>query len=278
VSYSVNDPRFNWRTTDWTNAAPTLGAANANLNTVGADPKDLGDRSAFMYVRQGPLRGIGELCFLPYAENKPWHTVHLFRNNAFDTNTSARIFDVVSLYPADQARQGLVNPNALPPVYVASAWHALQSVFNGVSCGYPGQVGAFVLTNDEARIVAQAIIARNSASGPCTNISDVCRLLAANFTFLPAGDIWQRKMVMARTIGLLNPRQNLWLIAVTGRAVKDVNNDEDFDATGDTPDFETARAMAVAMVWRDPYEDPTDTANPPGQRRHRSFVQWFGWF
>jgi len=35
--------------------------------------------------------------------------------------------------------------------------------------------------------------------------------------------------------------------------------------------------QCLAYIWRDPYEDPTDTVHAAGSRRHKMFVQFFKW-
>ncbi|TAN37051.1 MAG: hypothetical protein EPN23_07010 [Verrucomicrobia bacterium] len=277
---AANDPRINWDGTSmaqWAVVTPG-GQGAAAMSFGGRNPRVTAgqgdaDPDTGMYCRRGPLATIGELGYLLYNKNRPWHTVHLM-DSASDPNYTYRLFDLFTTSPTNRIVQGFVNPNAQTLGGYNNSNAIVGCVFVGASLArYPGEPDAEVVTSAQAALLADRVAGVGSVY---TNISDICRLAANNINFaLPDTDYWQKKALMRNSIGLLNPRQNLWIIAVAGRAVRDVNNDNQF--TSGSGDFETAVAYAVATVWRDPYEDPDDTANPVGQRRHRSFIQFFQW-
>lgn len=284
---AADDPRINWdgaSLSQWANeltpASLSFGRRNPRVSAgqPGKDP-DTG-----MYCRRGPLQTIGELGFLLYNANRPWQTVRLLRLSPTDTDPdyTARLFDLFTLAPTNQVFQGLVNPNTQYRVFGINCWapfRVLSYVFVDTPRerypGEPSSAPGFLppLPRPQADNLANQVRALVINSGPCTNISDICRLAVANIP--GGGDFWQKKAVMRNSLGLLSPRQNLWVIGVAGRAVKDVNNDQMYrEADGD---FVTAVDRATFLVWRDPYEDPTDTVHQPGQRRHRCFIQYVHW-
>lgn len=88
---------------------------------------------------------------------------------------------------------------------------------------------------------------------------------------------WQKKGVMRNSIGLLNPRQNFWLVLAKAQAVRQITDPLPATPQNGTDFFVTAEAMCLAYIWRDPYEDASDTAHTAGSRRHKMFVQFFKW-
>ena len=299
--WGVNDPRINYRPTDWVaNKTANLTAANVHTllnqtndvcNTLGTDKN--GDISTFMYTypnATNTLQNIGDLGFLLYDPDKPWHTIRLFSP---DPDTTARIFDAFTCQPTNQVFQGLVNPNNIEDDRY-SARNILACIFNQASMArYPEEIPSYI-SADQALSVAALIYRYGPAykqydiENVFTNISDICRVTAADYggqqgldNIFPAPqyDYWQRKAVMRNAINLFSPRQNLWVIGIAGRTIKLAPGHQVSGGsyTFQAGDVETAYAPAVTLVWRDAYEDPTDTANPPGRRRHKSFIQYFQW-
>ncbi|MCX7008413.1 MAG: hypothetical protein NTY53_14385, partial [Kiritimatiellaeota bacterium] len=288
--WGVVDPRINYRATDWRqNAAATvatlLGRTNEFCDVTGSKyDKDVdknGDGSTFMYARRptdpSGLHSIGDLGYLLYRPDKPWHTVRLTTpQNALKDN-SAYVFNMLSILPTNRVYQGFVNPNSQDS-------GALLCAFLGASkARYYGEPGATTVDLAQATKLAQALINKGIKSGKANayaNIADVCRL-TGGFTACDMQtatgdtDLWKQKAVMGNSIGLLNPRQNYWLVLVCAQAVKTINPAATTYTIG--TDFVTAEAQCLAYIWRDPYEDASDTAHGAGSRRHKMFVQFFKW-
>jgi hypothetical protein len=280
--WGVNDPRINWRTSDWVaNKAAdpiknNLGRTNdlCNVNTDG-----YGDGSTFMYAprRNSPgLRSIGDLGYLLYDASKPWHTVRLMGPNAADPQHTRRLLDRLTIIPTNRIYQGFVNPNSQDTnALMCAFWDALKEK-------YPGELNAQRISDPEARKIAARLIALGRKSGLAnayTNISDVCRLttndLANAFTTARDKDFWVQKSIMRNNIGLLHPRQNLWCAIIFSQSVKCLAADGRFDPI--RGDFVAGEAGAIMLVWRDPYETPVNPANPNGLKTHKCFIRFFKW-
>ncbi len=276
--WGVNDPRINWRTSDWVAnkaADPVktqLGRTNDLCDTTSAN----GDGSTFMFVQRQTnninigLSSIGDLGYLLYDASKPWHTVRMMGPDAADPKNTRRLFDMLSLLPTNKIYQGFVNPNS------QDAGSLLCAFLGARKERYPGEATGTRMTQAESSTLANRLISLGmKGSGytkAYTNISDVCRLQASDIT--AGADFWQKKGILRNSLGLLYPRQNYWLVLVCAQATKDVNNNGTYEPG---TDFVTAETQAMAFIWRDPYEDPADTTHPAGQRRHKMFVQFFKW-
>jgi hypothetical protein len=315
LQYGVVDPRINYRITDWRhNVVPTLntiptllGRTNEFCDVFGQKyDKDLdqcGDGSTFMYARRpaggttaadpAGLYGLGDFGYLLYSPDKPWHTVRLTTPRLPCADRSSQVFNLLAIQTNNV--RGFVNPNS-------QCTNALSCAFLGASrAKYYGEVGApAALTVAQATALATTLINRGVKLGlpyAYTNIADVCRLFSGFNAYNAAGvvtgdifavtgdaDLWRQKAVMGSSIGLMNPRQNYWLVLVCAQAVKQVTNPLPATPILNTDYFVTAEVQCLAYIWRDPYEDPRDTlaATPPGvhpvgQGRHKMFVQFFKW-
>lgn len=301
LQYGVVDPRINYRATDWRhniiasqNTIPTLlGRTNEFCDVFGSrydkDLDNTGDGSTFMYARRMALDApglysLGDFGYLLYHPDKPWHTVRLSTPKLPASDRSSYVFNLLNIQ-TNQVR-GFINPNSQDT-------NALSSAFLGASrARYFGEVGAPPpVTGPQATTLAIALINKGIRSGIANaykNVADVCRLFANYNSFLPGGvctgdifaatgdaDLWQQKAVMGNSIGLMNPRQNYWLVLVSAQAVKPIVA----TATTFTPgtDFVTAEVQCLAYIWRDPFEDVSDTVHPIGSRRHKMYVQFFKW-
>ena len=239
-----------------------MGQQNPRVSAPGKD----GDTG--MYVRCGPLGSIGELGYLLYNKNKPWTTIRLFGP---DPDNTTALFNILSIIPTNKVYQGFVNPNSQDAGSLACAF------FNASKGYYPGDTTKGVVNWTEANALANRVIALGmKGSGytkAYTNIADICRLQASDIA--AGSDFWRKKAIMRNSIGLLNPRQNYWLVLVCAQAVKTTGGvHTDYNKN---TDFVTAEVQCLAYIWRDPYEDPTDTVHAAGSRRHKMFVQFFKW-
>ncbi|TAN37250.1 MAG: hypothetical protein EPN23_05945 [Verrucomicrobia bacterium] len=285
--WGVIDPRINYRVSDWKPhsadpliGTPQLGQTNEFCNTVSPTPvtgvATNGDGSTFMYTYPPvieSLQSIGDMGYLLYDPDKPWHTVRLFNP---DPDHTTRIFDVLAILPTNQYYQGFLNPNhggfTYNPNLLIISKTTLGCVFANAPTGrYPRESGesANRVAGDEAMDLANILRSGWKNDNVFTNISDICRLSAANLAnVFPGLDFWQQKAVMRNSIGLFNPRQNLWVIAINGRGIK---KGPGSPPTGFDPlrDVETSICPVVAVVWRDPY--------PDNNGRHKCFPQFIQW-
>jgi len=107
-SKSVNDPRINWRKSDWVDAAETPGALNQN------PPYDPGN-DGVLYVRNGLIRNVGELGYIGLGDaSQPWRSLRLVDSSA------ERVLDVFTMH-AEPYVHGLVNVNSTTNQVLATA-------------------------------------------------------------------------------------------------------------------------------------------------------------
>ena len=289
AGWGVNDPRINhrggidWQKNGATTLSAMLGKTNEFCDTSGFKNDKYGDGSTFMYApRSGNpgLKSIGDVGYLLYDVDKPWHTVRLMGPNAADPRHTRKLFDMLTIIPTNKVYQGFVNPNSEDTnALMCAFWDALKEK-------YPGELNAQRISESEARKIAARMIALGRKSGLAnayTNISDVCRLttndLANAVTIARDKDYWVQKSIMRNSLGLLNPRQNLWCAIIFAQSVKcNVDGsapDGRFDPV--RGDFVAGEAGAIMLVWRDPYETPVDPTKPNGLKTHKCFIRFFKW-
>ncbi len=100
LAYSVDDPRLNWNTADfsitdghWRPMTQTLGAMNTSVGErVGSVPEAVGN----MFCAQRALISVAEVTNLLYHADAHWQPVRLF---APDPNDTARIIDRLTVNP-----------------------------------------------------------------------------------------------------------------------------------------------------------------------------------
>jgi Tfp pilus assembly protein PilX len=279
--WGVNDPRINWRATDWQQNTKTLlpqllGITNEFCDVSGFKTDQNGDGSTFMYTQipaSTNLHSIGDLGYLLFDASKPWHTVRLFGPDTTDPRQTRQLFNMMTIIPTNRVYQGFINPNSQDTNALMCAF------FNASKARYPGGLPTALITSPEAVGLASRLIALGIKSGNAayTNIADVCRLTTNDFVTAGVADkdFWVNKAIMRNSIGLMNPRQNYWLVLVCAQAVKP--NTATPNVATPANYFVTAEVQCLAYIWRDPYEDFTDTVHGVGSRRHKMFIQFFKW-
>jgi hypothetical protein len=261
VDKSADDPRLNWdgtTATQWRDRTPaqsTPGALNDGLTFAS------GDQATVMYVRNGPLQTIGEFGFLRYNGTEPWKTISLM-------NDQARVYDRFTLF-TNSVMRGLVNPN--------TGWtNVLIAVFEEVRADrWPGEVTNQVVRRAtdwdgsapppdglSARIAAQVVA--QSRAALFTNRSDAAKAIGLAAWNSGVQDVMQVEGFLRNSMGLLDPRQNLF-----GAFVGVFGVDSDVDVMGPGPGFGNARAFV--LFWRDPYLSP----DRDGSLVHKSLVRYW---
>lgn len=290
VGAAANDPRINWNGADTTQWAPTYLNMNntasfigpptmGSNNPAGLFPNGIGEGSkneTFMYAKgqdpavmaptNGQLRSIGELSYLLYNSKRPWKTVQIYRAQGADAValSTLRLYDLLSVgtnFPPATVGSGgynpmtgYVNPNTTNQEVLTCVFVNTPNArcVNDAQTNNAQQLSVRTVANS----LAQRFATYRSSIGLCTNLSDVCCVTDSDF---PANSTyWQNKAIMRNSIGLFNPRQNMWVVYLRGQSL-----DPNLNVTGDS--------VAVAYVWRDPYP------NVNGNGTHRCFVQFFKW-
>lgn len=260
VGKAVNDPRLNWIASDtnqWVEVlggAVTLGSFNQNVarpDALGCD----GWGATNMYVRNGPLKTVGELGFLLQysASSGAWHTIRLLD----DEGNNARALPILDRFTLETNNfvKGLVNPNSYDT-------NVLGAVLFGVPVEHWSGEGAVSLDIVQAHAVARALVENQLAHGvQYTNLSSMAAWTETSIeTYLPGVfDSVEKESIVRNSAGLLSPRQNMFTILLAAQVIND-----SYDVL--------AEQRAVAVVWRDPY--PFDPSVSPV---HSSFVRFFKW-
>jgi hypothetical protein len=245
TSYQVSDPRLNWLATSWTTNAPTMGSANSGQE----DKRIHASNSGFLY---SPLE-LGHLLMPRNSAPGPvwhaWDTLHVFNEGGWRDP----LLETFTTDPnAGSVRNGLVNPNTIDPLVLATAFRELPSPV----------VGGPVLS--DANVVAiQDLFYSAQTNG--TTFSSIIDVLDLDWVAgLPDMSEPERDAVAAYSTGLMGVRQNLFLIIVSASAASEGMGANESGRVG-----WRGRQRAVALLWRDP------VANAQGL--HDCYIRMFKW-
>ena len=263
---ACNDPRFNYDVNNiniWKPVGATPGASgrlttlsNENVGVVTYATDPTADGTNLMYVRDSAMTNTGELGFLAYDPNKPWHTIRLLDDGA---QRAHRVYDYFTVH-TNGFTQGLVNPNAKSiGVLMSTLWGACTN-FSPTPDGFNG----WNVSNEVANFATG--IRTLSSSMPMTNISDIGIMGASGFW--PAGaPKWFKESVVRHSADLWSARQNMYTVFIAGQALRREPGKAS-DALVDDNTEVVAEQRAVAVIWRDPF---------PVNGVHEQRVVFFKW-
>jgi hypothetical protein len=246
IGWECADPRFNWSTSasppprQWRPYLPTSSGTLNATNTWTADYlatyRANAEQSLEMYVSDfGSLRSVAELSYLLRGSGPTykWSTIKICddqRAIALD-----RILDNFSI-GTNVVLQGQFNPNSRN----IDAWAAVLR--DMPVDAYPGEPAVAPLSKPDAYNLATALV---GSSGKYTNLSDFGR--ATNvFSVSPLAGLsfLRQESIMRNTYGLLQPRQNYFMILLFAQSSKIVPGLTDISAL--------PSMRAIAEVWQDP--------------------------
>ena len=240
---ACNDPRFNYAVANpnqWkpVGASPgTTGAhtlSNENVRVVSYSTTATADGTNLMYVRNGSLSNTGELGFLPYDENKPWHTIRLVESAAGRPHA---VLDYFTMH-SNEFTRGMVNPNSGNVDVLISALASTHTNFSPVS-----------ITNGLTVVAAETLARQIQARQLFSNRADLGRVPSG----WPAGaTALQKEAIIRHSADLFNPRQNLFTAVVAAQAIRREPG-KAYDAEVDEATEVVAEQRAVAVIWRDPF-------------------------
>lgn len=255
--------------------SPYLHIANEPLRTIGelgylTSPGAFGDGTYGVLLTAAPQLVVATANGNQWLPPRLWRSVWLYDHGdvtvtsegapkTYDTSW-ARMLDLFGQYgvPAGMtAMHGAVNPNTPLREVLASVFMNMQidSHFNqpvATFSSWNGSPGALQL--------ADAIQTQvdDPSSGPMDRLSELGREDIANAVFPLMENLkgsalseMEKESFYRNAAGLLNPRQNVFFILLSGKSKIAVEQ------------------RALAVVWRDPIADSTG--------RHPSYIRWFTW-
>jgi len=247
-SWQAIDPRVNWHQRGWTNAPATI-TDRAGLPNAGQDGKRVyASEKGVLYspLELGHLLCLGQET-VPRDPNTEWSPWREFQIDGASRHALLENFTTHQ----SEVRRGLVNANSFDPTLIQLAFEQLPDPVPSAS--------------SVAAAAANYLVANNTVN-PFRNLSDTLDLSwRTDLAALGLNDVeWDS--VLAYSTGLLGVRQNLFLIVVSASAAgqqmgQRVGTQEQVMHRG--------RQRALAVVWRDPVENP--------QGLHDCFVQHFQW-
>lgn len=217
------------------NNAPTLRAINSqSVSLMNGDWRD-GDWA--MFVRNAPVDTPGELGYLFFGA--PGETVRLYpHGNNVARNKMHTVLDAFTTEAAGGSRfiKGRVNLNTRNP-------EVMDCVFDGLPMDYPHGPKANRVSGALLQTITDTIMARRQTTEFRT-LSDLG--LVDWRTILPAasGSDLDRESLIRNAAGLMNVRQNFFVIVLYAQTTKTVPQ---------MPDKSVVSGVrAIAEVWRDP--------------------------
>ena len=260
VSYGVNDPRINWRVSDWSKeTTATISLGKLNFTTSGGYFPYPTVEGTNIAVRNGPLQNAAELGSLSLGI--PWQTIRLYSNANGNAHRVLDYFGVSS--QTNFSQKGLINLNTRSLVTAESAFNSTP-----VRMDPANLLTISTLTTADALSIAQKLMTFTTIASNQNRLS-VIGEAASTFLNSKTWQDTQRESVIANSYRLLSPRQNLFLVFVSAQSANDANKDNKIQNNEIT-----AQQNAVALIWRDPY--PPDPSQPTNTK-HPSFVRFFKW-
>jgi hypothetical protein len=261
VGMSINDPRFNYDSTQWEKVTITKEEQNTNFDAPNAD------EAAFMFSAQRPFASPGELSYLIYDETKPWQTVRLLGP---DPDESARIVDRFTTRQPTAYDRGLVNINTRQTNALAAAFWGVPVerhpiVTDDISTAQVDDP----LSATAAKALAEFMV--SAIDGQARTMSEIAQYVETADMAALGSDTSKffRESAIRNSLGLLGVRHNMFTVFIAVRTFP-----ENYDPGAALPsgmteeDMVMSETRAVAVVWRDPYL----SGSTPG---HEMFVRFF---
>jgi len=258
---SVNDPRMNYESSQWTAETPTPG--ETNINVSGSFPDEVG----FMFSAQRPFASPGELSYLIYDETKPWQTVRLLGP---DPDESARIVDRFTTRQPTAFDRGLVNintrqTNALAAVFWGLPVERHPIVTDDISTAQVDDP----LSATAAKALAEFMV--SAIDGQARTMSEIAQYVETADMAALGSDTSKffRESAIRNSLGLLGVRHNMFTVYIAVRTFPENYDPDTALPSGMTEeDMVMSETRAVAVVWRDPYLSGSSSG-------HEMFVRFF---
>lgn len=252
---AVVDMRLNYDVAHWrqvNQSQLTLGTFNHTIipNSL---LNEIGRSRTNIYIANRPLRNTGELGML--FSGSPWRPIPIFGSDAWPILHRFSVF-------TNRTHRGRINVNTTFTNVLASA---LLGASLDLDLADPALTNAF-LSVQQARSVAHDIyMAIYGGTGdPLVNIGELGeRFPGRYFPSLLSGTInstivhHASAAVLRNTADLLTTRQQIFTAFIAGDA---------YDQNGNV----SARRRLVAVIWRDPYPNPSGGPN-------EWFIRFFKW-
>ena len=255
VTAEVEDPRINWRASDWRISGSWIGPNHTlageapdfpdGTNTVTVS--SIGD-DAHIYIANRPIRNVGELGFLALGDpNQPWTSVDLLDTHRFLLDT----FTTHEFNPEVPEVFGLVNLNTIQPQVLMAALHGARIE------QYP-DITVTPIDDNSLEELAVSIIRYGNSFNGFTNRSDVVVVPQLwNGSYGPQNSENEKESILRNFIDMVDVRGNTYTVALAVRSVRDRTgsgpNPNAPDQVYDPDDDPTlGEQFAVAQVWRDP--------------------------
>lgn len=222
------------------------------------------DGHTCMYIADTNLMHSAELTFLlrgASVANGLWNTIRLVLPNSPSGNPVAvdRVLDHFIVGPSSSRSRGRINPNTRQADVLAALFKDMPLE------QFPGE-GSNHLSWTEAKSLAGSFI--SSRTTVFTNLSDVgIHTGYMDSAVLSSYGPFEKESVLRNSAGLLNTRQELFVVLLAGRTrVAEEEVWVDGRSGADTILGVPAGwyrpihcdQRAVALVWRDPYPDASD--------------------
>ncbi len=222
------------------------------------------DGHPFMHVADAKLISPGELSYLPRGGNQKhnfWNTLRLIDSGTNVMEKADPIYQYFTVTPDNPTQRGFVNPNTDSP-------EALQALFMNMPIDrYPGDDSVGHVTQAQAvRLATAWLNDTNWPDGGYTSRADLC----ANQSYLaeaakvanevsmafPASvsqaTAFRKEAAIRNLLGLVNPRQNYFLIALFAQSTAKVRLPRKGDVLGEEIESVQGDSSALLEVWRDP--------------------------
>ncbi len=254
------DPRFNHVRNCWLPYIKVLndtgGGAGGSLRALNAYTtyqwaKMATDGHPWMQVADQPFQSAGEWSYIVRGGSGLADTWKTFRLLDEGSQKADLIYSYFTVKPPVSTQRGFVNPNS------TNAPEVLDAVFKSMPLdAYPGESGAPVVNDTQAADLTDAW--RNGV--PAGGYSSKSQMIS-NSTYVAA----LSNMVSAMTFkefrkeagirnlfGLLNPRQNYFVIALFAQSSAKVKLPADTNGNRQEIDSVRSDMTGILELWRDP--------------------------
>lgn len=251
------DPRFNHVRNCWIPYSKvfndTGGGAGGSTNALNAYTsyqlaKTTTDGHPWMLVADQPFQSAGEWSYIVRGGSGLADTWRTFRLLDEGSQKADAIYTYFTVNPTNATQRGFVNPNT-------GATNVLEAVFKGMPLdAYPGEANPHTVTADEAKILASNWMLDPLSSNKSEMVENTHYIAAVSSIIDGLGLSYKefRKEAGIRNLfGLLNPRQNYFIIALFAQSSARVPV-PDNNGVVSWKDSVRSDMTGILELWRDP--------------------------
>jgi hypothetical protein len=260
------DPRFNHQIACWLSywlvgqvtAGNPAAIADGTINKMNAYAtfqlnKTTTDRHPGMYVADGPFKSAGEWSYIirgnsGSSADDTWKTFRLLNEG---TQKADPIYTYFTVKPTTATQRGFVNPNTEVP-------EVMETVFKDMALdSYPEEPGAHKVTDAEAATLATAWVNDPTCiagyASKTAMISNTAYLAALDgMVSLLSFKEFRKEAGIRNLIGLLNPRQNYFIIVLFAQSSAIIQLPRNGDIPGAFTNTVRSDQTGILELWRDP--------------------------